>query len=111
MITKQFPNTYRLLHVSLILLGVYVISGCAANVTRSAPCTQLRPNMVQAPPLLKGCQLAVVQFDSEDTKIEGDITKGSCRSANRGSSVFRRSRKKCSTETRASLRHFPLCLN
>lgn len=76
MITKQFPNTYRLLHVSLILLGVYVISGCAANVTRSAPCTQLRPNMVQAPPLLKGCQLAVVQFDSEDTKIEGGHHEG-----------------------------------
>ena len=76
MITKQFPNTYRLLRVSLILLGVYVISGCAANVTRSAPCTQLRPNMVQAPPLLKGCQLAVVQFDSEDTKIEGGHHEG-----------------------------------
>lgn len=76
MITKQFPNTHRLLRVSLILLGVYVMSGCAANVTRSAPCTQLRPNMVQAPPLLKGCQLAVVQFDSENTKIDGGHHEG-----------------------------------
>ena len=76
MITKQFSNTHRLLRVSLILLGVYVMSGCAANVTRSAPCTQLRPNMVQAPPLLKGCQLAVVQFDSENTKIDGGHHEG-----------------------------------
>jgi len=76
MITKQFPNAYRSLCLSLILLGVYVMSGCAANVTRSAPCTQLRPNMVQTPPLLKGCQLAVVQFDSENTKIDGGHHEG-----------------------------------
>ncbi|HUT71057.1 MAG TPA: hypothetical protein VMW89_10305 [Desulfatiglandales bacterium] len=76
MITKQFPNAYRSLCLSLILLGVYVMSGCAANVTRSAPCTQLRPNMVQTPPLLKGCQLAVVQFDTSNTKIEGGHHEG-----------------------------------
>ena len=69
-ISKQFAKAWRLPCLSLILLGVYVMSGCAANVTRSAPCTQLRPNMVQTPTLLKGCQLAVVQFDSENTKIE-----------------------------------------
>ncbi len=76
MITKQFPKAYRLLCLSLILFGIYVMSGCAANVTRSAPCTQLRPNRVQAPPLLSGCRLGVVQFDSENTKIEGGHHEG-----------------------------------
>ena len=76
MITKQFPNAYRFLCLSLILLGVYVMSGCAANVTRSAPCTQLRPNMVETAPLLQRCGLAVVEFDSENTKIEGGHHEG-----------------------------------
>ena len=76
MMTKQFPKTYRLLYLSLIALGVYVMSGCAANVTRSAPCTQLHPNRVQAPPLLSGCRLAVVEFQSENTKIEGGHHEG-----------------------------------
>jgi len=76
MITKQFPKARRLLFLSLILLGAYIVSGCAANVTRSAPCTRLHPNRVQAPPLLSGCRLGVLQFDSENTKIEGGHHEG-----------------------------------
>ena len=76
MITKRFPNRNLSLRLSLLLVSVYALSGCAANVTRSLPCTQIRPNKVDVAPRLKDSQLAVVPFDSRNTKIKGGHHEG-----------------------------------
>jgi hypothetical protein len=60
----------------LLLLGPYVLSGCAANVTRSLPVTQVRPSMVDIAPSLKSSRLGIVLFAHKDTKIEGGHHEG-----------------------------------
>ncbi|MCD6265744.1 MAG: hypothetical protein J7K02_07255 [Deltaproteobacteria bacterium] len=76
MITKPLLNRNLCLRLSLLLVSLYALSGCAANVTRSLPCTQIRPNKVDVAPPLKHSQLAVLPFDTRDTKIEGGHHEG-----------------------------------
>jgi hypothetical protein len=60
----------------LLILGLYLFTGCAANVTRSRPFTQVRPDIIDIAPNLKSCRLGIVLFDYKDTKIEGGHHEG-----------------------------------
>jgi hypothetical protein len=60
----------------LLILGLHLLSGCAANVTRSRPFTQVRPDIIDIAPNLRSCRLGIVLFDHKDTKIEGGHHEG-----------------------------------
>ena len=75
MITYSFRRNL-LLGGLLLLLGPYVLSGCAANITRSLPVTQVRPSMVDIAPNLKSSRLGIVLFAHKDAKIEGGHHEG-----------------------------------
>jgi len=60
----------------LLLLGPYVLSGCAANITKSLPATQVRPGIVDIAPNLKSSRLGIVLFAHKDAKIEGGHHEG-----------------------------------
>jgi hypothetical protein len=78
----------------LLLLGPYVLSGCAANVTRSIPVTPVRPG--------------IVLFAYKDAKIEGGHHEGLLQVRQPWIFGISKAQKICSTEMRASLQHSPL---
>ena len=75
MITRSLRRNL-LLGGLLLILGPYLLSGCAANVTRSRPFTQVRPDIIDIAPNLKCCRLGIVLFGHKDTKIEGGHHEG-----------------------------------
>ena len=92
----------------LLLLGPYVLSGCAANVTRSIPVTPVRPGMVDIAPNLKSSRLGIVLFAYKDAKIEGGHHEGLLQVRQPWIFGISKAQKICSTEMRASLQHSPL---
>jgi hypothetical protein len=71
-----YPHRNLLLGTLLLILSPYLISGCAANLTRSLPCTKLHPDIIDTAPRLKGSHFDIVLFDSKEAKIEGGHHEG-----------------------------------
>jgi len=60
----------------LLALSLYLFSGCAANLTRSLPYTQVHPNKIDTAPCVKGSHLGILFFDSKEAEIEGGHHEG-----------------------------------
>ncbi len=60
----------------LLLMVPFLVIGCAANVTRSLPCTPVHPGITDTAPTLKGSRLGVLLFDYSEAKIEGGHHEG-----------------------------------
>jgi hypothetical protein len=66
----------RFVYLFLLALSLYLLSGCAANVTRSLPYTQILPGIIDTAPYMKGSHLGIVPFDSRETEIGGGHHEG-----------------------------------
>ena len=61
----------RFVDLFFLALIMYLLSGCAANVTRSLPYTQVHPHIIDTVPYVKGSYLGIMPFDSKETEIGG----------------------------------------
>jgi len=52
------------------------LTGCAANLTRSLPYTQVHPTTIETPLRFKGSHIGILEFDSKDVEIEGGHHEG-----------------------------------
>jgi len=66
----------RLVDLVCLALSIYLLSGCAANVTRSLPYTQVHPQIIDTAPSVKASHLGVVPFESAETEIGGGHHEG-----------------------------------
>ena len=74
--TKNFLNRNLSLCLLSVFVSVFALCGCAANLTRSLPCTQIRPNIVNIAAQLKASKVGMVPFVSKTTRIEGGHHEG-----------------------------------
>jgi len=66
----------RCVELVCLALSLYLLSGCAANVTRSLPCTQVHPQIIDTAPYVKGPHLGIVPFESAEIEIGGGHHEG-----------------------------------
>jgi hypothetical protein len=72
----RFLKGKRGVELVCLALSLYLLSGCAANVTRSLPCTQVHPGIIDTAPYVKGSHLGIVPFESAETEIGGGHHEG-----------------------------------
>ncbi len=64
------------LFLSLLIFSLILLSGCAANPTRTVPATPHNAEQVSLPSLLKARHIGLHLFDYKDTEIKGGHHEG-----------------------------------
>jgi len=72
----NYLNRNLFLSALPLLLISYLLSGCAANLTRSIPVTPIHPDIIGLEPRFKNIHLGIQLFENKDAKIEGGHHEG-----------------------------------